>query len=365
MRIDAAVARAKFAPLAFETLELEEPRHDEVRVRLVATGICHTDMAIRDQTIVPMPQPIVLGHEGAGIVEAVGASVTKVKAGDRVILSGDSCGNCPTCQAGLPSYCYEFFQRNFGGGRRDGTTPLSVGGEKVHTFMGQGSFATHVVCHDRNVIGVAHDAPLELLGPLGCGVITGAGAVINSLKVSAGKSIAVFGTGSVGLSAVMAARLVGASKIIAIDLRADRLKLALALGATHAINPNTASIPEAIKKITGNGVDFTLETTALMPILRLAIDVLALRGTCGFVGGAPEDSELTFVTSHVMNGGRTIRGIILGDTNPEEFLPKLIELHALGRFPLEKLVTFYPFKDINGAIEDSLEGKCVKPVLRF
>jgi aryl-alcohol dehydrogenase len=365
MKIEAAVARAKLAPLYFENLELEEPRHDEVRVRLVATGICHTDMAIRDQIIVPMPQPIVLGHEGSGIVEAIGESVTKVKPGDRVILSGDSCGHCPSCQVSLPSYCYEFFPRNFGGGRPDGTTPLSNNGEKVHTFMGQGSFATHVVCHDRNVIAVADDAPLELLGPLGCGVITGAGAVINSLNVGVGKSIAIFGTGSVGLSGVMAARLVGAGKIIAIDLRGDRLKLAMELGATHTINPGKESIPEAIKKITGDGVDFTLETTALMPILRQAIDVLALRGTCGFVGGAPEDSELTFVTSHVMNGGRTIRGIILGDTNPEEFLPKLIELHALGRFPLERLVTFYPFKDINRAIEDSLSGKCVKPILRF
>jgi aryl-alcohol dehydrogenase len=231
--------------------------------------------------------------------------------------------------------------------------------------MGQGSFATHVVCHDRNVIKVNGDAPLELLGPLGCGVITGAGAVINSLKVGVGRSIAIFGAGSVGLSGVMAAKLVGAGKIIAIDLRDERLKLAVELGATHTINPENQSIPDAIKKITGGGVDFTLETTALMPILRQAIDVLALRGTCGFVGGAPEDSELTFVTSHVMNGGRTIRGIILGDTNPEEFLPKLIELQALGRFPLERLVTFYSFRDINRAIEDSLAGKCVKPILRF
>jgi aryl-alcohol dehydrogenase len=365
MRIEAAVARAKFAPLNFESLDLEEPRHDEVRVRLVASGVCHTDMAIRDHTIVPMPQPIVLGHEGAGIVEAVGMSVAKVKAGDRVILSGDSCGNCPSCKVSLPSYCYEFFQRNFGGGRLDGTTPLSIGSEKVHTFMGQGSFATHVVCHDRNVVKVADDAPLELLGPLGCGVITGAGAVINSLKVGVGKSIAIFGTGSVGLSGVMAAKLVGAGKIIAIDLRDDRLKLALELGATHTINPSRESISDGIKEITGSGVDFTLETTAVMPVLRLAIDVLALRGTCGFVGGAPEDSELTFVTSHVMNGGRAIRGIILGDTNPEEFLPKLIELHALGRFPLDRLVTFYPFKDINRAIEDSLTGRSVKPVVRF
>jgi aryl-alcohol dehydrogenase len=365
VRIEAAVARAKYAPLTLETLELEEPRDNEVRVRLVATGVCHTDMAVRDQKIVPTPQPMVLGHEGAGVVEKVGASVTKVKAGDHVILSGDSCGHCPSCRVNLPSYCYEFFPRNFGGRRLDGTTPLSANGETVHTFMGQGSFATDVVCHDRNVVMVADDAPLELLGPLGCGVITGAGAVINSLKVGMGQSIAVFGTGSVGLSAIMAAKLIGAGKIIAIDLRDERLKLARELGATHTINPSEQAIPEAIRAITRDGVDVTLETTALMPILRQAIDVLALRGTCGFVGGAPEDSELTFMPSHVMNGGRTIRGIILGDTNPEEFLPKLIELHALGRFPVEKLVTFYPFKEINRAIDDSLTGKCVKPILRF
>ena len=365
MKIEAAVSRAKFAPLNFEKLELEEPRHDEVRVRLVATGICHTDMAVRDHTIVAMPQPIVLGHEGAGIVEAVGESVTKVKADDRVILSGDSCGKLPQLPGQHAVVLLRVLSAQFRRRASRGSTPLSINDEKVHTFMGQGSFATHVVCHDRNVIAVAPDAPLELLGPLGCGVITGAGAVINSLKVGVGKSIAIFGTGSVGLSAVMAAKLVGAGKIIAIDLRDDRLKLARELGATHTINLSKESIPEALDEITGNGVDFTLETTALMPILRKAIDVLALRGTCGFVGGAPEDSELTFVTSHVMNGGRTIRGIILGDTNPEEFLPKLIELNALGRFPLEKLVTFYPFKDINRAIEDSLNGKCVKPILRF
>ncbi|HEY1720661.1 MAG TPA: NAD(P)-dependent alcohol dehydrogenase [Magnetospirillaceae bacterium] len=365
MKIEAAVAHAKFAPLTIETLDLAEPRPSEVRVRLVATGVCHTDMAIRDHKIAPVPHPIVLGHEGAGIVDQVGSAVSKVKPGDKVILSGNSCGHCPSCQVNLPSYCYEFREHNFSGGRPDGTTPLSSNGRTVHTFMGQGSFATHVVCHDRNVIKVADDAPIEMLGPLGCGVITGAGAIINSLQVGAGKSVAVFGTGSVGLSAIMAAKLIGASKIIAVDLRDERLSLARELGATHTVNPGKESTPDAIKAITGVGVDFTLETTALMPILRQAIEVLAPRGTCGFVGGAPEDAEITFVASHVMNGGRTVRGIILGDTNAEEFLPKLIELYQLGRFPIDKLVTFYPFKDINRAIEDSLSGRAVKPILRF
>ena len=219
----------------------------------------------------------------------VGESVAKVKAGDRVIVSGDSCGKCPSCQVSLPSYCYEFFQRNFSGGRPDGTTPLSNGGEKVHTFMGQGSFATHVVCHDRNIIKVADDAPLELLGAAGMRRHHRRWRGDQFAESRCGQIDRVFGTGSVGLSGIMAAKLVGAGKIIAVDLRDDRLKLALELGATHTINPNKQSIPDAIKSITGTGVDFTLETTALMPILRLAIDVLALRGTCGFVGGAPED----------------------------------------------------------------------------
>jgi aryl-alcohol dehydrogenase len=312
-----------------------------------------------------MPLPMVMGHEGAGIVEAVGKGVNKVRPGDHVVLTGDSCGHCQSCQTGLPSYCVEFFPRNFGGGRADGTSPFSKDGETVHTFMGQGSFATHVVVHDRNVVKVDDDAPLELLGPLGCGVITGAGAVINAMRVGPGKSVAVFGTGSVGLSGIMAAKLVGAARIVAIDFRDDRLQLARELGATDVINPGRETVPEALKAILPHGVDYTLETTANMAVLRQAIEVLALRGTCGFVGGAPETLEFSVVAAHVMNGGRTIRGIILGDTNAEEFLPKLIELQSLGRFPLEKLVTYYDFADINTAIDDSLEGRAVKPILRF
>jgi aryl-alcohol dehydrogenase len=365
MQITAAVARAKHAPLTIETLSMEAPRADEIVVRLVASGICHTDISMRDHAIYPIPHPVVLGHEGAGIVERIGAAVTKVAPGDHVIMTADSCGHCPSCQDGLPTYCYEFFEHNFSGGRTDGTSPLARNGETIHTFQHQSSFATHSLCRERNVVKVDRGAPLDLLGPLGCGVITGAGGVINSLRVEVGKSIAVFGVGAVGLSAVMAAKLVGAGKIIAIDRVESRLALARELGATHTILAGRDSAPGTIKSITGVGVDYTFETTASMTVLRQAIDALAPRGVCGFVGGAPKGAEVTIDVERVMTGGRTIRGIIEGDANPDVFLPKLIELHRLGRFPIDRLVTYYPFEAINQAIDDALGGKVVKPILRF
>ena len=223
MEITAAVARGPGAPLSIETLELEDPRDDELIVRVVAAGVCHTDLVVRDQWI-PVPLPVVLGHEGAGIVERVGRSVTKVAPGDPVVMSFDSCGECPSCLAGEASYCHDLGGRNFAAQRPDGTSALSCNGELIHAhFFGQSSFATHALCRERNVVKVASDAPLELLGPLACGVQTGAGAVINALKLGAGQSLAVFGTGSVGLSAVMAAKVVGATTIIGVDLRDQRL----------------------------------------------------------------------------------------------------------------------------------------------
>ena len=365
MEIQAAVARGIDAPFAIETVTLEEPRFDEVLVRLVATGICHTDISMRDHKIYPVPHPVVLGHEGAGIVERIGSGVTKVKPGDPVILTSASCGHCPSCDASLPFYCYEFNELNFAGHRRDGSSPFSQNGETIHYYQGQSSFATHTVIRERAVVKVPEDAPLEMLGPLGCGIITGAGGIINSLRVGADASVAVFGAGSVGLSAVMAAKLTGAGTIIAVDLVDARLALARELGATDTINPSRESVPEAVRRIAGVGVDFSFETTASMKVLRQAIDILAPRGTCGFVGGAPKGIEVSIDVEHVMTGGRTIRGIIEGDANPDAFLPKLVDLFMKGRFPIDKLVTFYPFAEINRAVADSLSGKVVKPILRF
>jgi aryl-alcohol dehydrogenase len=366
MQIQAAVARAIEAPFTIEEVSLEEPRIDEVLVKLVATGICHTDIFMRDHKIYPIPHPVVLGHEGAGIVERVGAGVTKVRPGDHVIMTAGSCGHCGSCAVGLPSYCDSFNEHNFHGARPDGSSPLSRGGEVIHYFESQSSFANCAIGTERSVVKVPREAPLEMLGPIGCGIITGAGAVMNSMRMEAGASIAVFGTGSVGLAAIMAAKLIGAATIVAVDLVDRRLDLARELGATHTINSGVEQAPEAIMALTGGrGLDYTLDTTASMVVLRQAMDVLAMRGTCGFVGGAPKGAAVTIDVEHIMTGGRTIRGIILGDANPDVFLNTLVDLFVKGRFPIDRLITFYPFADINQAVEDALAGRVVKPVLRF
>lgn len=364
MQITAAVARAKEAPLSLEEISIGEPRSDEVLVHLVATGICHTDISMRDHIIYPVPHPVVLGHEGAGIVERIGAGVTRLSPGDPVILTSASCGHCPSCDAGLPIYCYEFNERNFAGARIDGSSPLSKGNEVIHYYQGQSSFATHAVIRERSVVKAPRGAPLEMLAPLGCGIMTGAGAVINSLGVDIDDSIALFGTGSVGLSAIMAAKLVGAGTIIAVDLVESRL-VACELGATHAVNSQHQSALEAIRGISPLGVDFIVDTTANAGVLRDAVALLAPRGTLGMVGGAPKGLEFPLDVEHILTGGRTVRGIIEGDANPDIFLPKLVDLFMKGKFPIDRLVTFYPFARINEAIADALSGKVVKPILRF
>lgn len=365
MKITAAVTRAKASPLSLENLDLDAPRDGEILVRVVATGVCHTDIAMRDQTY-PVPQPIVLGHEGAGIVEKIGRGVTKVAVGDHVVMSFNSCGHCECCNEHEPNYCHEFFQHNFAGSRSDGSSALHKGEELIHgNFFGQSSFANYALCHERNVVKVRQDAPLELLGPLACGIQTGAGAVINALKVRPGQSIAVFGAGSVGLSAVMAARVAGATTIVAVDLNESRLTLARELGATHVGNAKSHNAVEEIMKITGSGVNFAFETTAHPAVIRNAMESLAPRGTCGIVGASTLDTELTLNAMHLMIAGRKLRGIVEGDSTPDVFIPQLIELFMQGRFPFDKLVSFYPFERINDAIHDTETGKAVKPIIRM
>jgi len=365
MKIKAAVTRAKASPMSLESIDLADPRDDEILVRVVATGVCHTDIAMRDQTY-PVPQPIVLGHEGAGVVEKVGRGITKVAVGDHVVMSYNSCGHCDSCNEHAPNYCHDFFGHNFAGVRSDGTSPLSKDGETIHgNFFGQSSFANFALCHERNIVKVAKDAPLELLGPLACGVQTGAGAVINSLEVRPGQTIAIFGVGSVGLSAIMAARVAGATTIIGVDVVGDRLTLAKELGATHVINPKSANPVEEIMKITGAGVNFCFETTARPDVIRQAMESLAARGTLGIVGASSLDVELTFNAMHIMTAGRKLQGIVEGDSTPDVFIPQLIELYLQGRFPFDKLVKFYPFDKINDAIHDAETGKAIKPIIRM
>lgn len=365
MQIKAAIARAKGAELSLETIDIEEPRENEILVKVVATGVCHTDIVVRDGML-PTPLPVVLGHEGAGVVEKVGRAVSKVKPGDKVVMTFNSCGRCPSCQDHHVSYCHEFFPRNFFAARTDGTSALSAGGEPIHgNFFGQSSFATHAICHEVNVVQVPDAAPLELLGPLACGIQTGAGAVMNALKVSAGKSFAVFGTGSVGLSALMAAKIVGSTIVIAVDRNDERLEMARELGATHTINPAKVDATAEIIGITGYGVNFALDTTGISNVIRSAVMALAPMGACGILGASAMGSEINLDEVHFMSGGRRLMGIVEGESNPDTFIPMLAELHAQGRFPFDKLVKFYSFDEINRAIEDSESGRTIKPIVRM
>jgi aryl-alcohol dehydrogenase len=365
MEIKAAVAREQGGSLTLESVMLEAPRDHEILVRVVATGVCHTDLVVLAGHL-PTPFPVVLGHEGAGVVEQVGSAISKVKPGDHVVMTYNSCGVCPSCKDHATSYCHEFFPRNFFAVRDDGTSGLSHNGASIHgNFFGQSSFATHALCHEANVVKVAPELPLELLGPLACGIQTGAGAVMNALQVPAGRSFAVFGTGSVGLSAVMAAQVVGASTIIAVDMNDERLALARELGATHTINPAQQHATETIMEITGFGVDYALDTTGLPAVIRNAVESLAPRGTCGILGAPAPETRIELDETHFMSGGRRLIGIVEGDANPDTFIPTLAELYAKGRFPFDRLVKFYRLDQINEAIADSESGRTVKPIIRM
>ena len=365
MKIKAAVMRKRAKPFTFEVLTLEEPRADEVLVRIVATGVCHTDLAMRDERT-ETPVPAVLGHEGAGVVERVGTSVRKVTPGDHVVLSFMSCGRCKYCQRGEPAYCEKMFPLNFSCAREDGSTSALGQGKTVHNhFFGQSSFATYALANERNVVKVPKDAPLEILGPLGCGLQTGAGAVMNSLKVKVGELFAAFGAGSVGLAALMAARVVGATTIVAVDVFESRLRLAKRMGATHVINSRKQDPVESIKKIMGGrGVDYTLDLTGIPAVFTQAVESLGMRGTCGFVTGGVAPLR-TFDARRFMASGKRITSVVQGDSVPDVFIPYLIKLHAQGRFPFHKLVSFYPFDQINRALHDSHRGVTVKPIIRI
>lgn len=362
MKITAAVIREKGKPFLLEELELDEPRPDEILVRMVASGICHTDVTVRNN---PLVLPVVLGHEGAGIVEKAGPRVTKVKPGDRVVLSYVYCGHCANCREGLPAYCTQSLMGTFGGVRSDGTTTLSKGSEKIHgNFFGQSSLATYALTYENNVVKVRPDAPLEILGPLGCGIQTGAGAVINSLRVKAGSSIAVFGLGAVGLSAVMAAKICGCCAIIGVDIKPNRLALAKELGATHVLDASAVNPTVEIKRITGDGANYALECAGNPKVLRQALESVRRPGVCGLIGGAPMGTEVTLDMNSILFG-RTVRGILEGDSIPDIFIPQLVEWIMQDRFPLDRLVAFYSLDQINQALEDSKEGRVIKPIIKI
>lgn len=364
MDITAAVVHEQGGDFQLESLTLGEPQPGEVLVAVEAVGLCHTDLAAQ-QGHLPFPLPGVFGHEGAGTVVAVGSGVAKVSAGDKVAISFNSCGDCTSCRDGEPAYCLEFMAFNFGGARPDGTSALALESKQIGgNFFGQSSFATHAIAHERNVVKVEGDIDAALLAPLGCGVQTGAGAVMNVFDCQAGTSLLVLGGGSVGLSAVLAAVVRNLSTIIVVEPLAERRALALELGATHALDPDDGPVAEQVRAIVPEGVKHAIDTTANVTVLEQAFGSLAHRGHLGLIG-VPADPNtalpVPLIPAQVL--GASVTGIVEGNSDPEQFIPELISLYQAGKFPIDRLVAKKPFSKINEAIAAQAKGEAVKVVL--
>ena len=358
MKIKAAVTYAPGAPFQIEEVELAPPQKHEILVKITACGVCHTDDAARNQ-VIPVPLPAVLGHEGCGIVEAVGPEVSEFQVGDKVGISFGFCGHCHNCMTAHQHACENFNAINFGGVQADGTTRLSLpDGTPLATFFGQSSFATHVVVSEASAVKVQYDdIELALVGPMGCGIQTGAGAVLNRLRPEFGSSIAVFGCGTVGMSAIMAAKIAGCEKIIAVGGKE--------LGATHTINRKEVDdiVGTIRNEITDGGVNYAIDTSGVPDFVKKALAACRFMGTAVVLGAT---GDVTFnIQAELMGDAKSLIGIVEGDSIPKLFIPKLLDYYKKGVFPFDKLIRFYPFEQINEAFEASHSGECIKAVLKM
>lgn len=368
MKINAYVVDAIGAPFVREDLTLAEPGPGEVLVRVVATGVCHTDLNTQGGDM-PLPLPGVLGHEGSGVVEAVGEGVDNVAPGDHVIMGWPYCGTCRNCIRGQHRYCLNIGPELLAGVRLHGPDAgtsaytRADGSSLSGHFFGQSSFATHSLTRANAVVKVDKDVDLALLGPLACGITTGAGAIFNTAQPGPGESVVIIGAGAVGLAAVMAARNTPAATIIAVDLQDNRLELARELGATHTVNSRDTDMTEAVAEICGGPADYVVDCTGNIRVIEQAADMVGLLGTFILVGGAP--AEARFSVDHMRTlFGKTIVGTLGGSSTSHELIPGLIRLYQAGRFPFDRLITLYDFDDIDRAIHDAHEGGTIKAVLR-
>jgi aryl-alcohol dehydrogenase len=355
----AAVVYEAGGPYTLESVELDNLRADEVLVRIEAAGVCHTDANM--QFLLQMPA--VVGHEGAGVVEEVGASVDYVKPGDRVILSWPACGTCPNCLSGRRYICDNAFPLLFGGRRLDGSQTIKLNGDWISgAFFQQSSFASYAIAPANSLVRVEDDTPPEILAALPCGVMTGAGAVLNALAVGPQDNFVVFGAGGVGLSAVMAAHLAGADPIVAVDVSAERLSLALDLGATHVLNAAMDDVVERLKEIAPGGVRYAFDTSSAVGSWTAALTSLRSGGTFG-VAAPPLAGQFGVHPDVMLSKGLRIQYIMGGSAIPRLFLPKLIKWYKEGRFPVDRLVKTFAFADVNAAFVAAHGGQAVKPVL--
>ncbi|MDR1580130.1 MAG: NAD(P)-dependent alcohol dehydrogenase [Synergistaceae bacterium] len=353
MKTPVAVHFGKDTELAIHELDLEYPRPDEVLIKTVACGVCHTDIWVQQN----YTDTMVLGHEASGIVERVGSNVEALAPGDHVVTAYNWCGECEACRQGRTWEC-DRFDENFDGLRPDGTTPFSLKGNPVIPLMREGGFSAKMVCHKNSVIKIDPALDLRLMGPLGCGIMTGAGSVLNYLNPEARRPIAVFGTGCVGLSAIMAAHIAGCDPIIGVDRVPSRLALAAELGVTHRVNGEKANVAKAIKNICG-GVDYAFDTSGSSRLLEAMRHVLNPGATaCGVgIGGSLMLSE------RERQEGKRWTVTNTGFSFPPLFIPKLLEYYKAGQFPFEKMFRFYRFEEINKAFAASREYAAVKPIV--
>jgi aryl-alcohol dehydrogenase len=353
MKIQAAVHFGRDAELVIQEIDLEEPRPDEVLIKTIACGVCHTDIWVQQNYSGVM----VLGHEASGIVERAGSDVETLAEGDHVVTAYNWCGECEACRRGRTWKC-DHFDENFDGFRQDGTTPFSLNGKPVVPLMREGGFAVRMVCHKNSIVKIDPALDLRLLGPLGCGIMTGAGSVLNYLNPEAGRPVAVFGTGCVGLSAIMAARIAGCDPIIAVDRVPSRLDMAVELGATHCVDGEKADIVKTIKNICG-GVDYAFDTSGSSRLLGAMRHVLNPGASaCGVgIGGMLALSE------RERQEGKSWISTNTGFSFPPLFIPKLLEYYKSGQFPFDKMFRFYRFEEINEAFEASRACAAVKPIV--
>jgi aryl-alcohol dehydrogenase len=365
MRIKVATATKAGEVFTIETLDLDEPRENEILIRVMAAGVSHIDLLGRDGEL-PVPLPAVFGREASGWVESIGSKVSKFAPGDYVVLTfypaypAEPGGN--TGEHKSP-YGPDVFDLNFSGFRPDGSSPLSRNGKSIAgAFFGQSSLATHCLARENNLVRAPKDLSWPILAAFGGDVLAGAGAVINRLHPRPGHAIAVFGAGGAGLGAIMAARLCGCYPIIAVDIKATRLELAQSLGASTVIDPDGLEPVEAIRRITGTGIEFSLETTGIPSVARQAIDCLAQGGMCALAAMTTRDAGAALEIRQLLRG-RTVCGSLFADVAPTNFVTQLIEFHRRGDFPIGRIIREYRLEDINRAAADMVSGAAVKPIL--
>ena len=367
MKAKAAVLHAVGQKLDVREVEVARPQPGEVLIRMAAGGVCHSDLHVMTGHLTAS-LPAILGHEGSGVVADVAPGVTALKPGDHVLpLWRLSCGECEYCANGRPALCAAGMQIRTTGRLADGTSRFSLDGKEIKHFAGVSTFSEYSVIPERAVLKIPKDIPLEKAALLGCAVITGVGAVINCARVKPGSTVAVFGTGGVGLNVVQGAALAGAEKIIAVDLLDNKLEFARKFGATHAVNAGRGEPAEQIRALTGGkGVDYAFEVVGLPKTVRQAYDSLAKRGMAIAVGVSPTTSEVSVPLLPLVFEERVLTGSMYGSAVPKVDILKLIDLYRAGKLKLDELLTrSYPLTQINAAYEALERGEVARSVVTF